>query len=160
MNSKVISYITEEVWRQGHDVNTLDGIERVGWMTNAWAYAIEISRTREWTEEGLYLRNILELGQIIEPSKNLGGFRTCFMRVGATSINVAPIDVPKRIADLLADKELSDRPLDFYRAYEEIHPFLDGNGRSGKILLNLLNGSLLDPIFPPADFWGRPILNP
>lgn len=35
-----------------------------------------------------------------------------------------------------------------------------GNGRTGKILLNWLNGTLLNPIFPPADFWGRPIQNP
>ena len=35
---------------------------------------------------------------------------------------------------------------DWYLAYEWIHPFRDGNGRSGKILHNWLNGTLDDPV--------------
>ena len=48
-------------------------------------------------------------------------------------------------------------PMEFYKEFELIHPFVDWNGRTGKILLNWLNGTLLNPIFPPADLFGRPI---
>jgi fido (protein-threonine AMPylation protein) len=41
-----------------------------------------------------------------------------------------------------------------------VHPFRDGNGRTGKILLNWLNQSLNAPIFPPSDLFGSPIRNP
>jgi fido (protein-threonine AMPylation protein) len=51
-------------------------------------------------------------------------------------------------------------PLEAYVEYEEIHPFVDSNGRTGKIILNYLNGTLLDPIFPPNDIWGDWISNP
>lgn len=41
-------------------------------------------------------------------------------------------------------------PLEFYKAFEEIHPFM----------LNWLRGSLLMPVFPPADLFGERISNP
>jgi fido (protein-threonine AMPylation protein) len=41
----------------------------------------------------------------------------------------------------------------FYFEFEQIHPFKDGNGRTGKILYNYLCGTLDDPIMPP-NFWG------
>jgi fido (protein-threonine AMPylation protein) len=41
----------------------------------------------------------------------------------------------------------------FYYEYENIHPFRDGNGRTGKILYNYLLGTLDNPKMPP-NFWG------
>lgn len=42
---------------------------------------------------------------------------------------------------------------EFYYQFENIHPFVDGNGRTGKILYNYLLGSLNNPVMPP-NFWG------
>jgi fido (protein-threonine AMPylation protein) len=48
-------------------------------------------------------------------------------------------------------------PDEAYLEFEEIHPFVDGNGRAGKIIFNWLADSLGDPKMPP-NFWG--IYNP
>ena len=40
LGSPVLTYVTDEVRRQGHDVAALDGIERVAWMLNAWRSAL------------------------------------------------------------------------------------------------------------------------
>lgn len=160
----IIEYCTEEVRRQGHDTKTLDGIDRVSWMLSAWSYALyekdfAVSKKYDVTE-----RDIEELGRLVEPDKNNCGYRQIGVGVKQDNklVKLFPDwpEVPNLLIALL-DKQADLAPFDFYRAFLEIHPFADGNGRVGKILLNWKNGSLeKDPIFPPADFWGAPILNP
>jgi hypothetical protein len=150
----VIDYVREEVERQGHNIHTLDGIERVGWMLDAWAHALA-NADSEPTISGA-----IQLGMMIERHKNANGIRKCQVRVGSRTCPDFK-DVPRLLEGLFSYNRKFPPPLEFYRQFEEIHPFEDGNGRTGKILLNWLNGSLLDsPIFPPDNFWGRPIRNP
>lgn len=151
----VVEYCTEEVQRQGHDTFQLDGIERVGWMLDAWSYAL---RENENTKP-IALRDIERMGYLIERAKNAGGFRTCGVTVGG---RLMPpwFHVEAQVKNLVRCQKDLD-PLGFYRAFLEIHPFVDGNGRTAKVLLNWLNGTLLEnPVFPPKDFWGRVIRNP
>lgn len=151
----VIEYCIEEVQRQGHYTLALDGIERVGWMLDAWSYALK------YQGELPTMAVIMELGMKVERQKNAGGFRTVGVQVGG-SIKPEPVLVRPLLEDLVADLRFGTEreSLDFYRRFEEIHPFVDGNGRVGKILLNWLNISLLSPIFPPSDFWGIELRNP
>lgn len=153
----VIQYVTEEVERQGHDTTALDGIQRVGWMLEAWAYAIEraygpggVNKPTAW--------DAIRIGCLVEPHKNSAGLRVCEVRVGLNKCP-PPEDVERLLLALFARGDTLT-PLDFYRAFEEVHPFIDGNGRSGKILMSWISGSLFDPVFPSDDFWGRPIRNP
>ncbi len=150
----VIDYVTEEVSRQGHDILMLDGIERVGWMLNAWSYAV----VQSCSGYSPTIRVAIELGRKIEPVKNRTGLRTVGVRVGTRKCPDSS-ELESLLFNLF-NQTGSLKPLEFYRAFEEVHPFVDGNGRVGKIVLNALNGTLLDPIFPPDDFWGHPIRNP
>lgn len=150
----VIDYVTEEVQRQGHDTDIMDGIERVAWMLTAWMQAIrgesmDIPITRDI---------IVGLGSIVEPHKNANGLRRVQVRVGNRLCPDHNL-VPTMLTSLVENgNELT--PLEWYRKFELIHPFVDGNGRTGKILLNWRAGTLLNPFFPPGDFWGVPIINP
>lgn len=55
-----------------------------------------------------------------------------------------------KFADIVAGLETAD---DWYLAFEAVHPFGDGNGRSGKVLNNWLLGTLNEPVLV-ADYFG------
>ena len=73
-----------------------------------------------------------------------GRFRATheYVRVG-THIAPAPEHIEQLLANLLADYESShdeyflDRISRFHLEFERIHPFVDGNGRIGRVLINL-----------------------
>ncbi len=155
VNSKVISYVTEEVWRQGHDVEGLDGIERVSWMLEAWCYADRMSSGKLYPD----ITDAWNIGRLVEQEKNKMGFRSGGVRVGNRVCPPAS-KVFDQLWYVMAKAREYATPLDFYRAFEEVHPFFDGNGRTGKILMNWVGKSLGAPVFPPNDFWGHPIQNP
>jgi hypothetical protein len=155
--SPVVEYVTEEVRRQGHDVQSLDGLERVSWMLEAWCRVLRwppVTSRRKL----LYWFDVSEIGKCIEREKNASGFRECDVRVGGRKCP-APSRV-RPLLDALLDQQAVLTPVEFYKELELIHPFRDGNGRTGKVLLNWLNGTLLKPIFPPSDLFGHPIQNP
>lgn len=60
-------------------------------------------------------------------------------------------DIVREFTDRAAEIETAD---DWYLAYEAIHPFADGNGRTGKILHNWLKETLDDPVLVHDYFGG------
>lgn len=149
----VVEYVTEEVRRQGHDVGMLEGIDRVRWMLEAWSYAWERAGEREKPTPA----DIIRLGRMIEPERVKGLRRVNVHTIGHMYPPVA--EVPDMMDRLMRHRD-DMTPLEFYFEFETVHPFLDGNGRAGKVLLNWLNGTLFAPVFPPADLFGGEILNP
>lgn len=152
----IIGYCAEEVRRQG------DTPVHVAYMVAAWEHA--------WTQSVLRGRLISseliqEIGGLVEPSHNISGFRQYGVRVGS-SIKLDWEAVPRAI-DMLCEAWNEGRidslahplagmvePADhFYFIFEDvIHPFGDGNGRTGKIVRALISGTLDNPTWPP-NFW-------
>lgn len=154
-SSPVVRYCTEEVARQGHNVTKLDGIRRTAWMLSAWDYAMS---QRELGHKKPTVSDVEQIGKLIEQRKNAAGFRTCQVYVGGRA-GANPLSVARLLVTLFESMDKYS-PVEFYKEFEEIHPFEDGNGRTGKVLLNWVNGTLHTPIFPPSDLWGREIQNP
>lgn len=171
----IILYCAEECKRQhSGEMSVYD-------MVNAWDYALKDEDwLLEENTLHLTLKFIERIGMIVEPIDNKNGFRT--IPIGVTDgmggwIEKAKWErVPELLrallesyyAGLLFDEygrangwhnensptfKAQNAEDMFYYHYEDIHPFRDGNGRSGKILYNYLKGTLENPVMPP-NFWG------
>lgn len=93
-------------------------------------------------EEDVTAAYLIDIGRIINKNINeINSFRTAPVFImGAEHIPPDAADVPRLINELIYTSFKSDDFLydlaDFHIRYERIHPFGDGNGRSGRVLLN------------------------
>lgn len=154
----IVRFCTDEVERQRADPDA------VCWMVEAWLMA---RRRFEKTpplalSTSLTPEIIADWGRRVEPTKNAKGFRDCEVRVGPHRCP-PPQDVPIVMARFVSaipnDKGWPLCPPvghgtaeHAYYIFQIIHPFADGNGRTGKILFNWLRGSLNRPEMPPNFF--------
>lgn len=135
----------------------MSGELSVGWMVEAWVYAqnapqIKLNNgiiSKEWPT----VKDVLEVGRLVEPWDNRDGFRTAGVRIGQ-DVKMDWKVIPRQIENLIK-YGFTLPPAEFFKEYEEIHPFIDGNGRSGAILFNWINGTLDNPVWPP-NFWNDP----
>lgn len=151
MNQEIIDYCVEEVRRQGR------GPLEVAHMLEAWANAMYRFPTRISVERLLRVKDIILWGHLIEPTYNPPDkFRYMTVRVG-DHVAPPPQDVPDLMDNFILHLGSMWTPEDAYFEFEYVHPFRDGNGRTGKIILNLLNQTMRNPVWP-TNRWG--ILNP
>ena len=129
----IVQYCAEEVDRQ------MDSPLAVAWMVRAWAKAIEFYEGAHPLTQGV----IETLGQIIKPHKNASGFRTVQVWVGSAKCP-PPQEVRPMMQTFVAQFEQMT-PAEAYLEFERCHPFVDGNGRCGKIILCWRAGTLRDP---------------
>lgn len=145
---RIVPYCAEEVRRQ-HDTYA-----HVAHMVNAWLDALE----HKSHGDDLSLGMVERWGMLVDPDDNPTGFRGADVFIGDRMGTRVPdlANALERWMGFLPDMT----PLEAYKKFEIIHPFMDGNGRTGKIILNYLWGTLLDPIFPPKNLFGYAIENP
>lgn len=143
----VVAYCAQEcAWQQSGELS-------VAWMVDGWRYA------HRFRNKPIILANVLALGRIVEPRHNQGGLRRCQVRVGwdvKLDWQLVPESLSKLIAcQLPVECVTESEAREWFRQYEEIHPFRDGNGRTGTLLYNWLRGSLPKPVHAP-NLWDDP----
>lgn len=130
-----------------------DHLEAVG-HRDAFLYVQEIA-TKEVDFSEYVIKNIHSLVLMNRP-EDKGTYRRIPVRImGAYTIPVQPYMIEPKMAELLAKneerKETSsdiERIALFHLEFEGIHPFIDGNGRTGRLLMNL---DLIRNGYPPIN---------
>ncbi len=120
----------------------------------AFNYVLEQSASDKTIDENI----ILEIHKrvLMNKPEDAGQYRTVGVYIGGTdAVLPSPEAVPGRIKKLILEypaiKEkmhLVDAVALFHLEFESIHPFIDGNGRTGRLLMNY---ELMQNGYPPID---------
>ena len=137
---RLVQFCAEEVRRQQ------DTPWHVWKLYRAFGWAQE----RYMKDITIYSATIREIGKLVDEDADMG-YRNDSIWIGGIA-KMHHAAVPGAIDDLV-NEQGKLTPLEFYARFEEIHPFFDGNGRSGKVLYNWKNGTLWNPVWP-KDLYG------
>jgi Fic family protein len=120
---------------------------------DAIQYVEEVVAKREPLTEW-QIKNIHSLVLRAIADKDAGRYRQGNVRIGgASTIPPDAVHLPQEMADLVAWYEQAghmhavERAAELHTRFVKIHPFIDGNGRTGRLLLNF---ELMKSGYPPA----------
>ncbi|MBR4238482.1 MAG: Fic family protein [Prevotella sp.] len=130
-----------------------DHLEAVGYKE---AYEYMEQMAREQRELTLYEICSIHSLVLADRQEDRGRFRRVPVRIaGALTTPVQPYQIEPMVSALLADMDSLYRHLHvvekvalFHLRFEAIHPFIDGNGRTGRLLMNL---QLIKAGYPPIN---------
>lgn len=130
-----------------------DHLEAVG-HKDAFLYVQDIVSNKMPLTE-FVIKNIHSLVLMNRP-EDKGVYRRVPVRImGAFTEPVQPYMIEPKITELLAENEnrkgtmnIIERIARFHLEFESIHPFIDGNGRTGRLLMNF---ELMQNGYPPIN---------
>ena len=130
-----------------------DHLEAVG-HKDAFLYVQDIVSNKVQLTE-FVIKNIHSLVLMNKP-EDKGVYRRVPVRImGAFTEPVQPYMIEPKITELLAENEkrkatmnIIERVARFHLEFESIHPFIDGNGRTGRLLMNF---ELMQNGYPPIN---------
>jgi len=118
-----------------------DHLEAIG-HRDAFKYVLTLAQQGQpLTERAIKALHALVL---MHDPDNKGVYRNVPVQImGAAQAPPSPMQVPQLMQQLVSDynAERTAHPIvaaaEFHMLFEHIHPFIDGNGRTGRLLLNL-----------------------
>lgn len=128
-----------------------DHMEAVG-HRDAFSYVEDLVRRKEPFSEAA-IKTIHSL-LLMDRPKDKGVYRRIPVRImEAAHVPPQPCLVPIEMEQLMAEFAKTRRhPIEnaalFHLKFEDVHPFVDGNGRTGRLILNF---SLMQNGYPPID---------
>ena len=128
-----------------------DHLEAVG-HRDAFYYVVDLVKNKAELTESV----IKQIHSLVLSNKPMdkGTYRKVPVRImGATHLPVQPYLIESKMNELILEFKSDDRNIAeklalFHIKFEGIHPFIDGNGRTGRLLVNL---ELMKAGYPPID---------
>lgn len=148
--SRLTSEQTEAIFETASFIPKSDDLIKLDDLTEAKNHFKLFDYMLDNVDEDLTKEMIIEMNKILKrntsdeenPRYNVGGFKIVPNMIGLVNIikTTAPEDVEKEIDKLLSDYNSKtsitlEDIVDFHYRFEKIHPFGDGNGRIGRIIM-------------------------